>query len=181
MITFAYGVFLDVITEADCPTLRKWRNAPEIRKWCRQTGLVNDIRQAGWFEWQAQDMGTRMYAIKTGKPIRSTLVGVCGLTSIEWEVTRRAEFSLYIGPDHQGKGLGKAALLTLLHHGFQDLCMHGIWGESFEDNPARKMFEDMGFKHEGVRRDFYWKAGRYINAHLYSILEDEWRQIYLPS
>jgi RimJ/RimL family protein N-acetyltransferase len=26
---------------------------------------------------------------------------------------------------------------------------------------------------EGTRRDFYWKYGRWIDAHLYSITEEE--------
>lgn len=108
-----------------------------------------------------------MYAIDD---IDHRLVGVCGLTSIDW-INRRAEFSLYIGPEHHGCGLGEAALRALVRHGFERLNLHSIWGEAFDTNPAMKMFERVGFKHEGVRKHFYFRSGRYVDAHLFSILK----------
>jgi RimJ/RimL family protein N-acetyltransferase len=102
------------------------------------------------------------------------LVGVCGLTSIDL-INQRAEFSLYIGPEYQGLGYGKAALLTLITHGFRVLNLNCIWGETFNKNPAAEMFEELGFKKEGTRRDFYFRDGRFINAHLYSLLRSEWK------
>jgi hypothetical protein len=115
-----------------------------------------------------------MYAvIPNSTPIQTPLVGVCGLTSIDW-VNRRAEFSLYIDPDRQKDGLGKAALQTLLHHGFMTLGLNCIWGETFDLNPAAKLFEGLGFIKEGSRRDFYYRDGRFIDAHLYSLLRRHW-------
>lgn len=101
------------------------------------------------------------------------LVGVCGLTSIDW-INRRAEFSLYLGPEHQGQGLGEAALRALCAHGFNVLNLNCIWGEAFDGNPAIKMFERVGFKEEGRRRQFYYREGKYIDAVLFSLLRSEY-------
>ena len=151
-------------------TLHHERNHPEIRRWCRQTGLIDDISQVNWYEWQSQDPNTRMYAIVAD----GEAVGVCGLTSID-HVTRRAEFSLYTFFNHQRKGYARRALRLLFEHGFKDLNLHLIWGETFDGNPAIELFSQMGMKVEGCRRDFYFKDGKYLDAFLLSLKEDEWK------
>jgi RimJ/RimL family protein N-acetyltransferase len=138
------------------------------------------VDQEGWFERQAKDPSVRMYRIEFGAEKLRETVGVCGLTSLDF-ANRRAEFSLYIGPEHQQRGFGRRALATLLVHGFQNLGLNLIWGETFEGNHAAKMFESLGFKKEGTRRQFYWKDGRFIDAHLYSITRDEWMATLAPS
>jgi ribosomal-protein-serine acetyltransferase len=101
-------------------------------------------------------------------------VGVCGLTDIDL-VNRRAEFSLYIGPEYHGCGYGEASLRALIKKGFNSYGLKSIWGESFTGNMAMKMFYKVGFKHDGVRRSFYFRDGKFIDAHLFSILRDEWK------
>jgi RimJ/RimL family protein N-acetyltransferase len=149
--------------------IRHWRNDYRIYKWCRQTDPIADVAQQDWYERQAKDPTIRMYALMEADAI----VGVCGLTSIDW-TNRRAEFSLYIDPELHGSGLGKQALTALLNHGFKVLNLNCIWGETFQDNPAAKMFESLGFKKEGTRRQFYFREGTFINADIYSILSSEW-------
>ena len=152
-------------------TIRAWRNDPAIYKWCRQSDLITDRAQAEWFERQAKDSSIKMYAIHDSTHLK--IVGVCGLTSIDM-LCRRAEFSIYIAPEFQKLGIGKKALIQLIHHGFKNLGLNSIWGETFDGNPAAKMFESLGFKKEGTRRAFYFKSGEFIDAHLYSVLESEW-------
>lgn len=105
--------------------------------------------------------------------------GVVGLTDIDY-VNSRAEFSCYVDPDLQGRGLGRAALLALFKHGFEDLGLNSIWGESFDGNPALKLFESLGMKKDGIRRNFYYRGGRFIDAHLISITRDEFVALHQP-
>jgi RimJ/RimL family protein N-acetyltransferase len=100
-------------------------------------------------------------------------VGVCGFTSINGP-NASAEFSLYIAPEHQGKGYGRKALALLVGHGFVDFGFKRIWGEVFEGNPAMKMFHKVGFKVDGTLRSSYWKEGAWIDSHMVSILDDDW-------
>jgi RimJ/RimL family protein N-acetyltransferase len=149
--------------------LFRWRNDPCIYKWCRQCEPLSRSDHERWFDWQSKDAHTRMYgAFEEGQ-----LIGVCGLTSIDW-INRRAEFSLYIGPEHQKRGLGQKALQVLVGHGFNVLNLNCIWGEAFDGNPAIEMFSRVGFKEEGRRRAFYFREGRYLDAMLFSILKDEY-------
>ena len=67
----------------------------------------------------------------------------------------------------QGQGLGKRALIKLLDHGFTTRNLHVIWGETFEGNPARKLFELLGMVSEGKRRQFYLKNNIYLDGLFY--------------
>lgn len=175
MIDFGAGVRLRRIEPTDLPKLMAWRNSYAVRKWTRQWDLISQADQAQWFERQATDPIQRMYAIEMGEGTEpSRLVGVCGLTSIDL-INRRAEFSLYIGSEYRRGGLGRLALSTLLAHGFKNMGLNCIWGESFDGNPAMRLFEELGFQKEGIRRSFYFRDGKFIDAHLYSLLASEWK------
>lgn len=158
---------------ATAAQVRPWRNDWRVMKWCRQTDFISDLDQERWFERQAADPTIQMYAVLTDFEGREELVGVAGLTSIDYR-HRRAEFSLYLRPDSHRKGLGKEALKILLAHGFDNLGLNVIWGETFAQNPAGAMFQAQGMKLEGVRRAFYWVDGAFTDAHLYSITRGEW-------
>lgn len=170
MINFGFGAALDAICPEMAEELRDWRNDSRIRQWCRQTSLISPRDQDRWMATQNDDKTIQMFAVID--PSSGVMVGVCGLTSIDL-ISRRAEFSLYIAPNKQGLGFGQMALKTLVKFGFDELGLNSIWGESFEGNPAMTMFKRVGFKLEGVRRQFYFKQGRFIDAHLFSILKSE--------
>ena len=171
MITHsAVNVALDVILPENLPQLHSWRNNGNIYNWCRQRDLIDIQDHEEWFLSLKNNKSIKMYLIKETN--HSIPVGVCGLTSIDL-YNQHAEFSLYIAPDSHGFGLGQQALKLLLHHGFNTYPLNIIYGETFETNKAFKLFMEMGFRHEGTRRDFYYKNGRYLGAHLVSIRRDE--------
>ncbi len=169
MIDYGHGVTLSTIDSCDLDVLRAWRNDPGIYKWCRQENLINDVDQLAWFGSLKNNPRVRMYSIIGG----DHFVGVCGLTDIE-PINRNAEFSLYISPDSQKEGFGVMALKTLLDLGFKWFNLNMIWGETFEGNHALKIFTSLGFKQDGIRRQFYYKNGKYLDCHLVSILKEEW-------
>lgn len=175
MIDFGFGVVLDTINSVDLPELRVWRNDREVMRWCRQSDLITENDHSEWYFRQQSDPAIKMYAIKNHGLKNSLLVGACGLTSLDL-LNRRAEFSCYIGPEHQRQSFARQALLTLFFHGFKNLGLRSIWGETFADNPAEELFEKIGMKKDGIRRDFYFKDGKFINATLYSVLDKEWFQ-----
>lgn len=173
MIDFSLGVTLDTIEEKHLSLMRRARNDFKTWKWCRQSSLVDLRSHLEWFDWQSKDPNTKMFAVNAPN---FELVGVCGLTSIDW-VSRKAEFSLYICPEYRNRKLSVPALKSLFGHGFQDLGLNVIWGETFDGNPAFDMFLKMGMVHEGTRRDFYYKDGKFLNAHLVSMRADEWKTL----
>jgi RimJ/RimL family protein N-acetyltransferase len=155
---------------------RFWRNNIAVWKWCRQNTLLSELDQEKWLEKIEYDPTIKMFGVYCYGKERQNFVGVCGFTSIN-TLNRSAEFSLYIGPEAQGKGYGRKALELLIAHGFMDFGFKRIWGEVFEGNPAMTMFERIGFVHDGTLRSSYWKSGRWIDSHLISILDEEWYQM----
>lgn len=153
-----------------------WRNDPMIRKWTRQNDELSVESHEAWFKSLDGNPTIRTYAVAGEKDAK--IVGVCGLTSIDW-MNRRAEFSLYIDPIRHHRGFGQSALKTLLHHAFETLNLNCVWGESFDGNPAQKMFEKVGMTKEGTRRAFYYREGKYVGASLWSILRSDWDRIVL--
>lgn len=176
MINFGHGVILAPLVRKQIGQLLIWRNDARIWRWCRQNSTISEASHEAWFDGLASRKDVRMFGVvdaESGK-----LVGVCGLTDID-ETNRRAEFSLYIGPEFQRQGLGRKALKTLIDHAFVDLNYVKVWGEAYQGSPAMAMFEPLGFKAEGVRRAHYYRGGKYIDCTLYSILRGEptwWQQ-----
>jgi len=170
------GVILRRIKRDDLSKMFDARNNHAIMKWCRQQTKLHWDHHLDWFKWQKSDPNTEMFAIVGEDPDSShphpIIVGVCGLTDID-RIHRRGEFSLYIFPEHQSQGYGKIALQELFEIGFGSLNLNIIWGESFEGNPAIKMFKELGMAKEGVRREFYYKDGKYVDAILFSIKSRE--------
>lgn len=161
-------VELAPLDSTDVGLLRSWRNNYQIWRWSRQNDLISDAEQVRWFNRQSEDPSVKMYKIVADTEKAKGPVGSCGLSSID-VYNRRAEFSIYIAPQSQRLGLGKAALSCLLHHAFKNLGLNVVWGECFDGNPAIKMFESLGFSKDGTLRQFYFKDGKFIDAHLISI------------
>lgn len=172
MLEYGHGVTLRRIEEDDLGNLFTWRNDPNVFKYTRQNAPLHRSGHRDWFVWQSKDPKTSMFVVCTpdGKS-----AGVVGLTSID-HLNRHAEFSCYIAPNSQKKGLGKAALKTLFDYGFKVLGLNLIWGETFEGNPAVKTFEAVGMTKHGTRPDFYFRNGKFIDAHLFGILEKSWNK-----
>lgn len=145
------------------------RNNPEISKWCRQDTELHWDDHVAWFDKQRTDDSIEMFGIHTNE-----LVGVCGLTNIDY-VCRRGEFSCYIFPEFQRRGICSSSLEVLFSLGFYWLNLNLIWGETFSHNPAFKLFtEKLGMKKDGVRQQFYYKDGNYIDAEMVSITRAQW-------
>ena len=174
MIDYGYGVKLGPLKIENLDAYMKNRNMPEIYNWSRQEDLLNEVTHEEWFYKQARDPRVRMYEILSGE----VFIGVCGLSDLDL-LHRRAEFSLYINTKWQKKGLATPTLKTLFKHGFYSFGLNVIWGESFDGNPACQIFEKLGMKKDGARTDFYWKNGRFIDAHLYSMRASEWKSLGL--
>ena len=136
----------------------------------------NTAVDARWFDAQSQSANqntTEAHCLTNIEIENNDPVGVCGLTDIDYP-NSRAEFSCWISPDFQRFGYATSALKTLFVHGFFDLNLNQIWGETFDKNPALSLFtEKLKMAYDGTRRRFYFRDGEYIDSHLVSLLRSE--------
>lgn len=100
-------------------------------------------------------------------------IGYAGLKT-EDEVSRRGEVYIYLLDEQQGNGYGPEALYRILEYGFEELNLHKVTGEAFSHNrPSQRMFEKLGFEHEGTFREERYKQGEYRDVERYGLLRED--------
>lgn len=91
---------------------------------------------------------------------------------------RSAEIGIEILPEYQGKGYGTEAIQWALDWAFRRAGMHKVDIGAFEWNyGARKLYERIGFKPEGVIRELFWHDGRFWDDHKFGMIDREWEEI----
>ena len=66
--------------------------------------------------------------------------------------------------------------------GFASLRLERIWLDVFDFNPgARRVYERVGFLHEGVLRPAIFREGQFFDDHRMAILSGEWRARRVPT
>ncbi len=77
--------------------------------------------------------------------------------------------------DSFGRGLGTESLELVLRHAFQRVHLHRIELTVYAFNPrARHVYEKLGFRHEGTRREALFWEGAWVDAHTMALLSDEY-------
>lgn len=151
----------------------EWRNDPRIYRWTRQNGPITRAHHEKWLALLPNRSDIKMFGIKDN----DHQIGTCGLTSID-TTHRRAEFSCFIAPEYQGKGYGREALTALFNHGFKDMDLYKIYGETFYDNPALILFLKLGMRKEGLFAEEYYKDGRRIDCVRVGVNQGEWFELH---
>ena len=89
-------ISLSPIESSDIETIRKWRNNQEIQKYLREYRLFAKSQKEQWYSSMIHDNRFEMFLIKDNNT--SEVVGVCGLTYIDW-INRHADVHIYVGKD----------------------------------------------------------------------------------
>ena len=157
----------------DLDILKKWRNDKIVRNHTREYRSLNMINQKQWFKMIHRDNPPKflMFGV-TDK--RKKLVGVCGLTYIDWK-NRHCEISiiLYL-KNWQKTKEAKETISLLINYGFGELNMRRLWVEIFDTIPENiKLFESLNFHREGILRDKLWRQRKWHNSYIYSKLSTD--------
>lgn len=130
---------LDALTSADVDEVRRWRNqTPEV--WRTPFPLTMGQQQSFYQDVVCDRRSLHRYwALVTGASFGRTLIGMGGLTYIEWE-NGRAELSLVIDPAKSSKGLGHQAVPLLLAEGFGNMGLQTITAEVYACNGSGLAF-----------------------------------------
>lgn len=96
---------------------------------------------------------------------------------------RSANMRIFINRKEDfNKGYGSEAIILALNYSFGMLNLHRIELETFSFNKrAIHVYEKIGFKREGIKRDGWFYNHKYYDMVTMSILEDEFKEKYTRS
>jgi len=108
------------------------------------------------------------------------LVGRLYISNIDHHYDSLDITRIYIGDlSKRGKGYGEETLTLMLDYAFNDLGLHRVTLDHFDENiPAHTLYVKAGFVPEGCMRQSGKKNGKYINLNLMSMLRDEYYAKY---
>lgn len=162
---------LTAMRKEDLPTYRLWNSIESFGRYYNSSPIREESeKNANELVDLHSDRSFR-FAVR---PLDSEdFLGVCAIEDIVWP-HRVGWVSIALGPDHQGKGYGKETMQLLVNYAFNELNLHRLQLTVFGYNTgAIKLYESIGFKHEGTFREFLQRDGKRHDMHLYGLLTSE--------
>lgn len=169
-------VYLRALEPNDYKVSIKWRKDDEI--WDMLGGtkyFVSEAYEKNWVEktiFTSNDLRLAVCLIENNQ-----YIGNVYMTDINM-INRSCHSHILIG-EHEfwGKGYAKEALMLAIDYMFKERNMHRIQANVLESNVASlKMHEKCGYKVDGILRDSVYKAGKYHNQYILSLLKDEYEE-----
>ena len=158
------------LTKQDLDMMLAWRNAPEVRRNMYTKHEITSVEHQAWFARLKDDATARWFIHEdvTGQPD-----GVVYFTQLQ-SSNRSAFWGFYATPNAL-PGTGTRMGLDALDHAFTVLGLHKLNAEAIARNEASLRFQEkLGFKEEGIFRDFYFDGQNYIDVVRLGILATEW-------
>ena len=147
----------------------------------RLTGSVHspDDRGPGWSLEEVREIYARWATAEDRLVLavvdRATdrVVGEVVLKDLD-EGNRSCGYRTLIGAEGRGRGLGTEATRLVVEHALRTLGLHRVGLEVYDFNPrARRVYEKVGFVHEGTGREALLYDGEWIDVHYMGILATE--------
>ncbi len=107
---------------------------------------------------------------------KGQIAGSIGFLYLDWG-NKKTEIGYWLGEKFEGLGLATKACALLIDHAFTDLGLHKVEIKMATKNEKSKAIpERLGFKREGMIRDYELLYGKYHDRVIYGLLEDEWKK-----
>jgi RimJ/RimL family protein N-acetyltransferase len=103
------------------------------------------------------------------------VVGDCGI-HFRRDEPRQVELGITLAPAHQGRGLAKEALSSVLGYVFDSLGKHRASAVTDAQNqPAAGLFRRLGFRQEAHFVEQVWFKGAWGSEYVFALLQREWQ------
>lgn len=152
----------------DVPTLAAWGEDPEFVAAAEWGVRTSPARQAFWrrmVEAPPADL-LRQAAVLDGR-----LVGHVDLHGAE---AGRRELGFVIARPYWGRGVGTAAAIAGIEHGFVALGLESVWAEAWQANTASVSLLNRLMRRTGIGESGHYRGAdtHYVQ---YEVTREEWR------
>jgi UDP-4-amino-4,6-dideoxy-N-acetyl-beta-L-altrosamine N-acetyltransferase len=155
------------LNEDDKEIVRKWRNHPRVRKWMRTDDIIDRQEHLSFIERLRSDNKNFYWMGKSN----NENIGVISLNNLDAK-NRNAFLGVYANPDLKGVGVKLMAALKDLSFNMGHL--HSLRLEVREENlNAIKFYQKSGFKQEGLLREVTWHDGKWHNAIIMGVVNED--------
>lgn len=104
-------------------------------------------------------------------------IGATGIHRIDW-INAHGTTGIVIGEKTTWrKGYGSEAMALRTEYAFRQLNLHKLNTEVFVDNEAsRRALEKAGYRRVGIRREEFWRDGKWHDHWLAEVLRSDWER-----
>ncbi len=170
------GLHIRLLEEKDADALFKLIdvNRDNLREWAPWADTTRKPEDTVAFIRSALDQHKNCTGIHCGIWQDGKLIGGIAFVSISIN-NRRAMIGYWLAGPYRGKGLVTRSCLAMTDIAFNKLLMNKV--EIYcgvENLKSRAIPERLGFKPEGILRQYEWVNNRYIDVVAYGMLSGEW-------
>jgi len=171
------SVFLRPAERDDLALFVRWLNDDRTTRTLALRSPLSLALEEGWFGRLLEHHGNDVWHFVICRADDGRPVGAIDLHDID-HVNGSASLGIVIGdPADTNQGYGSDALRALLAFGFGELRLERIWLDVYAYNDrARRVYERVGFVHEGTLRHGLFRAGAFHDVHRMAILRAEWEE-----
>jgi len=172
-----YKLTYEAFSKKHIETYYTWRNDVSINIY-DQNGFNSPIAIEKVEPWcEAIIMQNDGYTFFIKDEVKDVYIGMCALFRIDSK-NRNCELAIMIGDkSYWGKGIGTEVMNQLLDWGFNSLNLHKIFLNVFSSNPrAIRLYEKVGFKFEGSRKEELYRNGKYEDILRYGFFARDYKK-----
>ena len=168
-------IYLRPAERTDVPLFVSWLNDLRTTRTLLMIGPMSEIAEERWFDQMLEHQGKDRWHFVVCRRADDRPVGVLDLHEVDLR-NGGASLGILIGdPADTGQGYGSDAVRALVGFGFDQLRLERIQLDVFDYNEgARRVYERVGFRHEGTLRHAVYRDGAFHDVHRMAVLRDEW-------
>tara|TARA_Y100001978_G_C23572277_1_gene374788 strand:- start:464 stop:862 length:399 start_codon:yes stop_codon:yes gene_type:complete len=118
----------------------------------------------------------RAYSFLIFKNDSKVLIGGINVGNVRRGVSQSATIGYWVGKNYARNGYMNEALNILIPSLFVDLRLNRIEAATLEENtPSRNLLKKIGFKKEGILRQYIKINGKWRDHIMYSLLSDDYK------
>lgn len=172
MNVYGKKIILRAIEENDLDLLQEMLNDPNMENCVVGWSFpISKFQQRKWFESNFNSKDLR-FIIET---MEKETIGIATLINIDWKNRSATHGIKLVSSNIRQKGLGTDTVMTVMRYAFDELQLNRLEGSWFPENIAsKKLYMKLGWKVEGVKKQYAFKQGKYRDLEISAILRNEY-------